>query len=337
MDGTVPSHVLWAQTMFKSLKAIAPNIPRTISLRGPGTLQSVSQTLKHFPPSLMTVVDVHLYGSWQQITTSIGQILALRDPRPLIFGETGMQSYSDQPSAGDQAQLAFYSRIFAYCANLGLPLPAPWMYSDLLASGTNGVRRDNLFFGLRRLDGSWKPAAGVVREYYTRSAAGGTRVSNANSVTNSIDGDFEHEAAAPFDSILGAWNVGYLAQAARIGTAQGPGQGGRAAFISGATGTHSQVPAVYQTFPIAVKGTRIQLSALVNTRLSRGRAWISLAYFDQSGVFIGSSASKNVQTESTWQTVTLSSRAPNGAAYAEATLCSYHNPGTVYFDKVTLD
>ena len=339
IDPTVPSHIAWARSMLATIGTLLPGVPRTLSVKGgPDAASLTQQMLTDLPPSLLDVIDLHLYGTWADLISAIENIQKLNDPRPMIIGEIGAGSVLDTPNSADQTQAAYYSQIFAYCYASGLPLPGVWIYSDIDPAHTPADNPNVLNYGLRRLDGTWKPAAAVIQQYFSIAASTGVDAATAPASSSGLtDSDFSAEAPSPDKySSLGAWRAAYLSQVSSIGTSTVTGRTGRAAQITGARGTHAQVPAIYQQFPLVKPGMHLSASAWINTSASTGRAYMYIAYFDKTGTYINSAYTPDAVNGQTWTQISLTAVAPTTAAYAQLGFAAYSNPGTVSFDDATL-
>lgn len=331
VDMTRSDVISWATSMLGTLQKVAPSIPRTLSVAGSASPSMVQKLFTTFGPTVLDVVDVHLYGTWDQEQGQLNAAKAAAQGRPIFVGEGGISSGTTPSNGTDQYQAARYWALLELIRANGVAQFAPWIYSDFTAAGYPHSPVDSgAYFGLRRADGSWKTAAGVVRFMFTGAPLpAGTDLY--------LDGGFEHEnATANADRQLGAWSVFDGADAAAAGVAAGAGpDGSSAGYLSRTGGTNSAVPALTQSFP-RVGSNRVTVSADVRLDAGTGGTRLAVAWFT-GNVYLG-------QTESTlasngtsgWQRLTVSSTPPANATSFQVALKSSANSGTAYFDNVVV-
>lgn len=327
IDPTKPNALDWAKAMLAALHDTAPHVQRTLSAAGSAPASSLAAVLS-LPADLMDVVDVHLYGSYDHMTAVLDAAQADAHGRPVLIGESGMSTGRRETRGSDQAQAAALAGVRQLCAAYRIPDFAPWIYSDFSARGyLKPTLDDDAFFGLRRLDGSWKPAAAVVREMFADRPV--------PAVNADLDGGFEGEDDRPdADGDLGAWQVSNADGAADAGTTAGSGVGrSRAAFLARTGGTDTSVPAIVQSFP-AAGVQRITVTAQARLDSATGNSRVSIAWF-RDGRYLGQAESASATAHrSGWQTLSVQSDAPRGATSFTVNLKSEGNRGTVYFDDV---
>jgi endo-1,4-beta-mannosidase len=168
-----PDSLTWAQMMIPYVQSIDGGIPVTISESGLSRLQQLVQALYATAPDFYDFHDYEYDGQFYQTLT---QVNALLDGAQFLLGETGYSTYPQSPqgfagtahnTVAQEAQQEYYYRMLVYATNaLGLPFPAPWIYSDFsLTAFPNPPQPGTLFqayFGVFRLDGSEKPAAETI-------------------------------------------------------------------------------------------------------------------------------------------------------------------------------
>ncbi len=162
----------WVQQMLPYLSAVLPGTPRTVSVANipPLLFQIFTQELADSPPDFW---DYHYYGPPQDASTRLTWLKALAAPRPLFVGETGYTTAGTEgnPSAGDEAQAAYYRAIFSATAALELPAPAPWTLNDFapgaIPPSPTAENQAQYNYGLYTVNGTAKPAAAVVRQGFT--------------------------------------------------------------------------------------------------------------------------------------------------------------------------
>jgi endo-1,4-beta-mannosidase len=159
--------VAWVTQMLPYLSTVMPGTLQTVSTSGvpPEAFALFTRELRNSPPSFW---DYHYYGPPGYAYSVLSRIRALAAPRPLFVGETGYSTDGTSfDQAAQQAQAAYYRRVFTAAAALGLPDPAPWILNDFDPMGIPPGRMADepvtYGFGLFRLNGVAKPAAAVVR------------------------------------------------------------------------------------------------------------------------------------------------------------------------------
>jgi endo-1,4-beta-mannosidase len=165
--------VAWVRTMLPYLSKVMPGTLRTVSTGSvpPEVFALFTHELKNSPPDFW---DYHYYGPPGDAYSLLLRIKSLAAPRPLFVGETG---YSTDAAPGDQAaqeqaQAAYYRAVFTAAAALGLPSPAPWTLNNFSPgaippiSGT-ADEPAQYGYGLLQLNGTPKPAAGVVSRAFS--------------------------------------------------------------------------------------------------------------------------------------------------------------------------
>jgi hypothetical protein len=165
---TSVSAVRWAQQLLPYLPTLLPGVPRTVSASGTSGVTGLASLVGALPVTMLDVIDVHYYGSAQQAPAVLAAARALGGGiRTVIVGEAGRSTLG---AASEQAQATFFTQIAAATRALKLPPPAPWILSDFTAGAIpTTASAAEYHYGLRRTDGSWKPAAAVVRTIFAGS------------------------------------------------------------------------------------------------------------------------------------------------------------------------
>lgn len=159
------SAVRWAQQMLPVLSTVLPGVPRTVSVSASSGIQGLAELTTVLPRTMLDVIDVHYYGDPTKATAVLVAARAFAAGRPVVVGEAGRSTLA---AGSDQAQATFFSDMAHATSTLGLPPPSPWILSDFApgAIPTANATPDEYHYGLRRVDGSWKPAASVVRSIF---------------------------------------------------------------------------------------------------------------------------------------------------------------------------
>ncbi|MGH9921009.1 MAG: cellulase family glycosylhydrolase [Nitrososphaerales archaeon] len=162
----------WVSQMLPYLSTVLPGTLRTVSVANipPALFQQFTQVLAASPPDFW---DYHYYGPPQDALNQLKLLKAIAVSRPLFVGETGYSTVGTEgdPAAGDDTQAAYYQAIFSATAELGLPAPAPWTLDDFapgaIPPSPTAENQAQYNFGLYTVDGTPKPAAAVVRKWFT--------------------------------------------------------------------------------------------------------------------------------------------------------------------------
>ena len=164
-----PDAANWARELLPEVRRLLPGVPRTLSVAGSLRGPAVRSFFAQFPTSDLDVVSVHFYGRPEELPAVLAEARQVAGKRPVLLGEAG---YSTPPDAGPDAetvQADFYRTVADIVHGAGMPPFAPWIYADFAPGAVPGsaAREPREYhFGLRRVDGSWKPAAAVVREMF---------------------------------------------------------------------------------------------------------------------------------------------------------------------------
>ncbi len=170
--------VTWVTKLLPYIATVMPGTARTVSVAyiSPQLFQQFTQALKN-ANTLPDFWDYHYYGSASGAYNQLKTIQSLASPLPLFIGETGYSTAgtSQTQAAAEQAQASYYQSLFTATKQLGLPSPAPWIYSDF-ASGaippTVEAGASQYGYGLFRLGGTAKPAATIVQEGFNGTLGG---------------------------------------------------------------------------------------------------------------------------------------------------------------------
>jgi Cellulase (glycosyl hydrolase family 5) len=319
---TSDSAIGWAQTLLPFVKTVLPGVPRTVSASGSSGLSGITTLLKRLTPSMTDVADVHYYGDASGAAAAIRTARASAGGRPVIVGEAGLSTTDG--AAGEEAQARFYRVLARTTTALGIPPAAPWTYSDFTSSAIPGhPAAVEYHFGLRRLDGSWKPAAAVVAAAF------------ANRVDNNWDGGFEREVNNN-GARLGSWTPFDAADGLGV-VSTDPVRSGRKSVCFAATSSRvGAVPSVYQKFPVLRSGELFTASVYVDRIAPTGGERIAIAWFDATGHYLGQVESLYANTAGVWQQLKVSAPAPPAAATVEIHLKAAHEAGRACYDDASI-
>ncbi len=329
VDPTDADVMRWVRSELPVVKDLAGSVPVTVSVTGPDTPAVLTALKTALGPVQPDFYDVHYYGNPSDAYAELAEDKAIASPSPLFVGEVGM---STAPVPGqtealvESSQDMFLRSVEWATETLGLPDAAPWMLQDL-APGANPsegqTASDQSQYGLLRLDGSEKPAAVSMAQFFSTGVVG-----------TQFNGSFAEESGgqpldwAPYDATQGSltWD------------GQVSHSGAGSVSLSNTSGSPGAVPA-YETSPIIVPthpGQIFRATAWATGSAATGSNRIAISWFDADRVYLGDTESAHLPSGTTpWTQLTVTSTAPPGAAYEEVHLKSSDNTGTVWFDDVT--
>ena len=337
IDPADSSIIPWAIHELRELQALTPNTPRTISVLPSSSLAGLINVLGEIPPSLINVVDLHVYADTRYDVPMLSGLPGLANGRPILIGEAGLStdtsSSSETTPQAEWAQSRFYRLLADETQGLGLPLPSPWIFSDFVADTTpQNTPSEQLFYGLHRADGSLKPAGADIESLWAGAEA---------PLTWGLDGGFDHELAGDANSItpmFGSWQAYATSYAgeASIGSRAGVG-GSPAACLTSTGGSGSAYPSIMQELALPDDHS-IAASTKVELRSGAGTTQMALAFFDAAGHFISQASSASAANSvSDWQTLSVTATPPSNATSVQIHLKSAYNSGSACFDNVTAD
>jgi hypothetical protein len=315
--------VTWAQTLLPFLSNVLPGVPRTVSAAGSTGLSGITTLLNTLTSSVMDVADVHYYGDASGAADAIRTAQAAAAGRPVIVGETGLST--PDGAAGEEAQARFYRVMERTTTALGVPPAAPWTLTDFTATAIpNNPGVNEYHYGLRRLDGTWKPAAAVVRESFS------------GIVDNDLDGGFEREVNNG-GARLGAWTPFDAADGLGTASTDLVRSGLTSMCFAATTSRVGAVPAVLQKLPVLSPGQVFSVSTYVDRIAPTGSERIALAWFSSAGSYLGQVESGYASTANTWQQLAVSAAAPAGASTVQVNLKAANETGRACFDDTTIN
>lgn len=334
LDLARPGAREWARAMVPFVRAelnghapVTVSVSNTAGLRGLKALREAGVPVDYF--------ELHYYGKPELALTALEEAAAVIAPAPLFIGETG---YSTEPGAhkGEvaydrtwwEAYQSEYHRGVQWAARaLALPAAAPWVFSDFepgaFPPGSKVALDPGEFaFGLYRADGTPKPAAVAVAR-----AFGGD-------MDLSFNNGFEDGNALP--ALWRLWQP-HAASFARDPSVAHSGQA--SARIRGSSASHSGEPAFYLSPVEGVWPGRVYTASVwARGERSTGMNRLRLAWFDIHGKYLGRADSMALPTGTNgWTRLTVTARAPAGAASVQIHLASRDNRGTVWFDDISFN
>src|SRR5579884_2698566 len=265
-----PAAIAWAQQLLPYLSKVLPGVPRTVSSSGATGLAGVTALLNAIPSSMLDVVDVHYYGEPSLAFAELTAVKAESGGRPVIVGETGESTYGT--ASGEVAQARYFAIMAQTTRALNMPPPAPWMLNDVIRAAGETLTTGEEYFGLRRPDGTWKPAATIVREAFEGQAVSGS----------AFDTSLQAEANNGGSTLLGAWSAFDSADGLPVVTPGIPTPGLQAVCYQNTGGSTSDNPALEQSLPIFTSGQEVSVSATLQ-RTGTGFDQVSIAYYSAGG------------------------------------------------------
>jgi hypothetical protein len=311
----------WAGRLLPQLSTLLPGVPRTVSVSGSSGIAGIVQLISSLTTSKLDVVDVHYYGDAAGAANTLQTAVAHAQGRPVIVGEAGLSTVNG--AAGEEAQARFYRMLARITQSLGIPPAAPWILSDFTSNAIPySASQAEYHYGLRRLDGTWKPAAAAVRDAF------------AGRMSSDVDGSFEREANGGIT--LGSWTA--------FDTADGLGfvtpliaRSGRVALCFNQTGGSSAAwPSVEQAFPVITPHQTVTASGYVFRHQATGIERISLAWFDATGRYLGQNESPYTTLNNRWVPLKVSAAAPAGATAVQVHLKAAHESGYGCYDDIAV-
>ena len=315
--------ISWAQTLLPYLTNVLPGVPRTVSASGSTGLAGITTLLNSLTPSMMDVADVHYYGDASGAGDAIRAAQSSAGGRPVILGETGLST--PDGAAGEEAQARFYRVIARTTKSFGMPPAAPWTLTDFTSTAIpNNPGVNEYHYGLRRLDGTWKPAAAVVQAAY------------AGQVDNDLDGGFEREVNMN-GARLGAWTPFDAADGLGTPATDLVRTGAHSLCFAATVSRPGAVPAVLQKLPVLTAGQTFSVSTYVNRVAPTGGERIALAWFDNAGHYLSQNESNYANTAGTWQPLQVTANAPAGATTVQVNLKAGNESGRACFDDTSIN
>ncbi|WP_255657417.1 cellulase family glycosylhydrolase [Actinoplanes sp. L3-i22] len=315
--------VTWVRQIIPAVRAIAPNLPLTLSVDGGTGAAGMAKIKTALAGTPLDYYDFHFYGNSERSLAEIRKAQAAVSPAPIVIGETGVSS----GATSDGEQAAYLARVFRAAAEAGVGSVAPWTLNDFSAGAIPAQSNVSTIagqytFGLYRSDGTAKLAASVVRTAWTGTAMPNTYLNLG----------FE----APANELT--WKANQ--PEAGVGTVvTGMARTGSYSLrFAGTTRTASGLPSM-RTAPITPVQPNYKWRAEAYARgfSATGVTEISLSWFDAAGKWISESTSNRLPTgNTTWTKLVVETTAPAGAASVQLHLKSADNTGTVYFDDVAM-
>jgi hypothetical protein len=162
----------WLQVLYPATKSAVGSVPVTVSVTSGIGLASIRQWVAWTRAAIrIDFFDMHWYGDSSEAQAGIADLKAACGGTFLFIGETGRtaQPVGSQTAAeSERLQAEYLTATILACKAAGLPVPAPWVWQDFTSAALKfvGGQSYQLHFGLLRLDGSKRPAYGVMRRAF---------------------------------------------------------------------------------------------------------------------------------------------------------------------------
>lgn len=313
--------ISWAESLLPYLQTVLPGVPRTISEPGTGGASAIQALLSDIPPTDLDAVDVHYYGDPSLAAAELQQVQGMAGSMPVFIGETGDSTYGT--TAGEEAQVRFYEIMGETAKDLGLPPPSPWMLNDVTNASGENLTTYQEYMGLRRADGTWKPAATVVRDMFD------------GNTPEDWDGTMINEAL-DLQPVLGAWTEFDPTDGTPTINSHLSHDGGRSLCFSKTGGTSAKWPSVEQSFPVLVPNELFTASAWIKRKAGTGIEKIAIAGFNANDQYVGETDSVMALGSGYWQKLTVFGVVPPGITSVQVHLKTGDETGTACWSDASI-
>jgi hypothetical protein len=336
IDPASPLEMAWARSLLPYAEKLTHGVPVTISVTG--NVSNLADLRRELGTAKPDIWDFHYYGVAAGAYATFAAARAIVSPDPLYIGEFGFSTWPGNaasvpglPSSQqdlDIYQAYYYATVEAATKALGLPPAAPWTLNDFSSTGTPPQPTPaEYFYGLYRLNGSAKPAAAVISQFF-----------GTGQVDTSFNQDFTQLADPGDKSLAALWQL------------QQPGGGTfgsdpSTAYAAGGSarlsGTADSCPTYFAAPPngFGSPGQSVSVRAYVRGADATGSNGLAVVWMTSSGTPVdygrhGSAAAFLENGTTNWTKLNVTSTVPPGAAYAQIDLFSCSNTGTVWFSDV---
>jgi len=331
IDSSNSDAMIWAKFMVPSIKSIAGNIPVTLSSSGAVGLTGIERIIAASIP--VDFYDLHYYDKAELAYTTFQSAMTMVGNKPLFIGETG---YSTALTASRATMLydqewwesyqdQYHRTVQCAARVLGLPAPAPWIFSDFHEQDDQPLDIGEQFYGIYRADGTPKEAVHTFGNIFGQTY-----------IDTSFNNGFELATSSGLLTNWKRWEPQSGSFARDITVAHSGVASGK---ISNSSGTSSGLPAFYLSpIPPIVPGQMYTASVWARGSNATGMTRLMLAWFDVHGEWLGNLSSADLPGGSTdWTQLQVMDQAPLSARFAEIHLVSAWNDGAAWFDDVWFD
>jgi hypothetical protein len=309
--------------MLPVLRQTLSNTPLTVSVSG----SDGTTGLRRLQAQLSTVqpdyYDYHFYAASERALPILKEARGIVAPATLVIGEVGLSTVGNT----DDDPAAYLARVFTAAGDAGITSVAPWILSDFLggaipAGSAVAGSPQQYQYGLFRVDGSAKSAAGVVHNAWTGGPV------NESLLNLGFEG---RNGLSPWRAYLPDLGVGVQSTImAHSGTSS--------AMFTRTGRTSSGMPSVRLSPITSVRsGQTWRVQVWARGTAVTGTNQLSLSWFDAANRYLDQTSSPPLATGNTgWTLLTAQGPAPANAATVEIHLKSGNNSGTVWYDDVTI-
>lgn len=336
IDPTSSGQMIWCRNVLPYTEGLARGVPVTVSVtNGASKLVDLRLQLGRVRPDFW---DLHYYGVAGGAYAAFAVARAAVLPDQLYIGEFGFSTWpgnaasvpglpSSQPEL-DAYQAYYYASVEAATKALGMPPAAPWTLNDFSRTGTPlQPSPAEYFYGMYRLNGSVKPAAAVISQFFS-----------TGQVNNFFNQDFAQLTGSGRHVPAVLWQ---LEQPDGGTFTSDPAVAYAGSLSVRLSGTAASCPAYSVTPPNGFVRPGQSVSVSVHARGSQatGSSGLSVVWMDMSGQPVNPVGTRLPAVSlgdgtTDWTNLQVSSVAPAGAAYAQIDLVSCANRGTVWFSDV---
>jgi hypothetical protein len=330
----------WARRMIPFIRQLmGGETPVTLSVAGRDPVRRLEKLKRGLGDVRPDFFDIHYFGGEGGATAYevFAQAKEIAAPTPLWIGETGYTTVSDASGYGgipdtvpsqEAAQSLFLESVnWAARAN-GLPADGIWVLDDLVPAAVPDrvAHADDpeLHYGLYRVDGTAKPAAGIVKAAFEDATPLDFNAGFEDAVPSGSG------IVVPTDWEMSGRDVVFTRDATVA--ASGVASGRLAPYGGGGTGSFSLVPPDGGVSA----GTRVMVTASAQRADPNGQVFLVIEWHDEANRLLRRDASAPLGADATtWATLSVSGIAPRDAAYARIDLVGENITAPVWFDDVS--
>jgi hypothetical protein len=336
IDPASSVQMTWCRNILPYTQGLARGVPVTVSVtNGVSTLVDLRRQLGRVRPDFW---DLHYYGVAGGAYAAFAAARAAVLPDQLYIGEFGFSTWagnaasvpglpSSQPEL-DAYQAYYYASVEAATKALDMPPAAPWTLNDFSRTGTPlQPSPAEYFYGVYRLNGSVKPAAAVISQFFS-----------TGQVNTFFNQDFAQLTGAGHHVLAVLWQLEQPDGGTFTSDPNVAYGGGLSARLSG---TGASCPAYSVTPPngFVRPGQSVSVSVQARGAQASGSSGLSIVWMNMSGEPMNSAGTRLPTVSlgdgtTNWTNLQLSSVAPAGAAYVQIDLVSCANRGMVWFSDV---
>ena len=333
-----PQVTSWLRAMLPHVRSVLGGAtPLTVSVAGRDPARRVARLARALGGDRPDFWDVHEFGGGAELMyRSLRRAAAAVAPVPVWVGETGYPTTTTASGYGgvpltDSAQEAAQAHFLATAAWAAraarLPPIGVWALDDLVPAAVpdHAVSGSDpeLHFGLFRVDGTAKPAAGVARALFATGRP-----------PTAFNGGFEHTVTTPAGTDVPAeWSMNGDAAFNEDVHTQKQGRASVRVTLTRPNATASL--SITPPDACARVGRRIVARVWADRATASGAAALVVEWLDARNRVMRRDASRPLAAVHRWQRLRVIARSPRGAAYARIDLVVRGTSTPVWFDGVS--